>query len=312
MKKIIILLVLGAFFFIGCNEIPEDIDPKNIIFKTGNVENEWVSVEKGEFLAGMHNHEKVVNYDYEIMAAEVTYLQYAKYLNEALAAEKITIEDGFVKGFYKGDPFYKGRHELELKPKDYIYYNLNGVKCRMIFENGVFTVKEGFEKFPVGYASWFGANAYAEFYGYKLATLKEWEKAARGTDGNVFPWGFEEPTTEMANFHHSKDPFDEENAATPVAFYNGQKHGDFQTKDNRSVYGCYDMAGNVAEWIGELQHGSHLRLIYGGSFMEYGYNLRLFTENSAIPEYCSFQVGFRCTRTAEGVHIEEDSDKVLH
>lgn len=301
MKKIIniSILVVGLFLIISCGEIPEDIHPDTVPVNLTVNENDWVLVEKGEFISGLNENENEIPYDYEIMVTEVTYAQYADYLNSALEESLIEIEDGLIKGYYKGDAFHNKRHEFEIIEGDYTYYDLNGVKCRMILKDGIFSVKKGYEKFPVAYVSWFGANAYSLYYGYNLATLEEWEKAARGGDNRTFPWGFEEPTPDIANYHHSKDPFDKENAATPVGFYNGEKHGEFQTRSNQSVYGCYDMAGNVAEWIGTIQHGSHLRLIYGGSFMEYGYNLRSFTENSSVPEYCSFQVGFRCSRKVE-------------
>jgi len=306
LKKYFIFICLLIIF--SCSEIPEDIDPQSVPFNSTVNENDWILVPKGEFISGLNEHEEEVPYDYEIMVTEVTYSQYSEYLNSAENDDLIQIEDGFVKGFYDGDEFRRMRHEIEIKEGNYIYYDLNGVKCRMKYENGIFSVKDGYERFPIAYVSWFGANAYAEYYGYDLASLKEWEKAARGSDKRTYPWGFEEPTPDIANYHHSKDPFDHENAATPVGFYNGLKHGDFQTRNNKSPYGCYDMAGNVAEWLGTLQHGSHLRLIYGGSFMEYGYNLRSFTENSAVPEYCSFQVGFRCTRKV----TKSKTDKVNH
>jgi len=312
MKKIINISILlaGLFLIISCSEIPEDIHPDTVPVNLTVSESDWVLVEKGDFISGLNEKENEVSYDYEIMVTEVTYAQYADYLNSALKDDLIEIEDGFIKGFYKGDAFHKKRHEFKIEEGNYIYYDLNGVKCRMKFADGIFTVRKGYEKFPVAYVSWFGANAYAEYYGFTLANVKEWEKAARGGDNRTYPWGFEEPTPDIANYHHSKDPFDHENAATPVGFYNGKKHGDFQTRNNKSVYGCYDMAGNVAEWIGTVQYGSHLRLIYGGSFMEYGYNLRSFTENSSVPEYCSFQVGFRCTRKLD--NEVRESDQVLH
>ena len=138
-------------------------------------------------------------------------------------------------------------------------------------------------------------KAYADFNEYRLPTSHEWEKAARGPNGQPYP--FEgKPSPQNANYHHSKDPFDVSNGTTPVGFYNGRVQGDFQTVDSPSPYGCYDMAGNVSEWLGELHKGSHLRLFYGGSMMDYGYNLRSFTENSGLPQYASFQVGFRCVR----------------
>jgi len=304
------LLLTGLLFLLSCSEIPEDIHPDTVSMNLTIDENDWVLVEKGEFISSLNEHEDEVPYDYEIMVTEVTYSQYAEYLNSALKDKFIQEENGIIKGYYKGDAFHNMRHEFKMEEGDYVYYDLNGVKCRMKFEGGTFSVRPGYEKFPVAYVSWFGANAYAEYYRYKLADVKEWEKAARGGDNRTYPWGFEEPTPDIANYHHSKDPFDHENAATPVGFYNGKKHGDFQTRSNESVYGCYDMAGNVAEWMGTVQHGSHLRLIYGGSFMEYGYNLRSFTENSSVPEYCSFQVGFRCTRRVG--EEEKEVDQVLH
>jgi formylglycine-generating enzyme required for sulfatase activity len=120
----------------------------------------------------------------------------------------------------------------------------------------------------VTYVTWYGANAYANYYGYRLPTVFEWEKAARGQDGRAYPF-IHEPTSERANYHHSHDPFDKANGTTPVGFYNGEKQGDFQTFNSPSPYGCYDMAGNVAEWLGNILHGSHLRLFYGGSMMSY-------------------------------------------
>ena len=312
MKKYITIsiLLIGLLLVLSCSEIPEDIDPNTVQFNSTVNESDWVLVEKGEFISGLNEREDEVPYDYEIMVTEVTYAQYADYLNSAQNDDLIQIENGLIKGFYKGDAFHKKRHEFEILEGNYIYYDLNGVKCRMIYDEGIFSVRKGYEIFPVAYVSWFGANAYAEYYGVTVANVKEWEKAARGSDDRTFPWGFDEPTPDIANYHHSKDPFDHENAATPVGFYNGEKHGDFQTRNNQSVYGCYDMAGNVAEWIGTVQHGSHLRLIYGGSFMEYGYNLRSFTENSSVPEYCSFQVGFRCSKKVGGE--DKESDQVLH
>ena len=312
MKKYIIIsfLFISLLIVFSCSEIPEDIHPDTVPVNLTVNESDWVLVEKGEFISGLNENENEVLYDYEIMVTEVTYAQYAVYLNFALKENIIEVKDGLIKGFYKGDAFHKKRHEFEILEGNYIYYDLNGVKCRMIYDEGIFSVRKGYEIFPVAYVSWFGANAYAEYYGVTVANVKEWEKAARGSDDRTFPWGFDEPTPDIANYHHSKDPFDHENAATPVGFYNGEKHGDFQTRNNQSVYGCYDMAGNVAEWIGTVQHGSHLRLIYGGSFMEYGYNLRSFTENSSVPEYCSFQVGFRCSKKVGGE--DKESDQVLH
>jgi formylglycine-generating enzyme required for sulfatase activity len=81
-----------------------------------------------------------------------------------------------------------------------------------------------------------------------------------------------------------------------VGFYNGGRYGEYQTRDARSPYGLYDMAGNVWQWTADLTEGAHYRILRGGSKDNYGYNLRVWTRNSAEPEYMSPAAGFRCVR----------------
>jgi len=290
------ITLFGLMIFLtGCSDPAPDVDPASVNSDLTIDPTTWVTIPAGEFLYGLNEHRVNIDYDYQIMVTEVTYVQYAAYLNAALQVGGIKITDGFVVGPYPGDVFHNGRHEYPIKKGDYQYYNLNGLKTRLHLNNDQFTVSPGYERFPVAYVTWMGAWAYAEYYGYRLPDSKEWEKAARGLTGQAYPFN-DEPNPQNANYHHSRDPFDAANGTTPVGFYNGRNHGGFQTTDSPSPYGCYDMAGNVAEWLGELHEGSHLRLFYGGSMMNYGYDLRSFTENSGIPQYASFQVGFRCVK----------------
>ncbi len=86
---------------------------------------------------------------------------------------------------------------------------------------------------PVTLVSQEDALAFCKWADTSLPTEMQWEKAARGTDGRIFPWGNHVPTTELCNFA------EHENDTTPVGRYSPQ--GD-------SPYGCVDMSGNVCEW----------------------------------------------------------------
>jgi len=315
------MMVLPLIFFMSCGKPAAEIHPSNIDMNLTVKPGEWVPVPAGEFISGYNGHHVDISYDYEIMKTEVTNKEYADYLNEAYKAEKIYVKSGNVLGHYKGDIFGGGgpigRHEKRVPAQDYEYYNLSGERARIIFADGEFYVVTGYENFPTTYVSWVGAFAFSEHYGWRLPLKHEWEKAARGTDGRSYPHGNFDPIPAFCNYHHSKDPFDKFNGVTPIGFYNGNTHGDFKTKNAQSPYGCYDMAGNVAEWTGDLVIGSHQRYIYGGSMMEYGFEMRSFTENSGVmghvddetgyvPPYMSFQVGFRCVRSEFQPNVMED------
>lgn len=311
------LMILGSFFIMNCSgKVAEDVNPRSVKMNLTVNPNSWAKIESGKFISGFNEHEIEIDYDYEIMITEVTNSQFADFLNEALDT-LIYVKNGEVFGNYHGDEFHNGRHEKHVTNQDYQYYNLNGEKARIRFSGGKFSVSEGYENFPVNYVSWMGANAYANFYDYRLPLKHEWEKAARGTDGRSYPHGNSEPTSEWANYHHSGDPFDKSNGLTPVGFYNGEKHGGFQTKNSKSPFGCYDMAGNVAEWTGDIIKGSHQRYIKGGSMMEYAFELRSYVENSGVPgfvdeevgyvkPYMSFQVGFRCVKSQHKPRVIEE------
>lgn len=267
---------------------------------TGIDPDSWALIPAGEYLQGQFEHEAAVDYDYEMMVTPVTNEQYARFLNEALASEEIEITQEAVTGYYPGDEFHGYEHEEEVPAGSYPYVPLDDPSLRLSFGGEVFSALEGYENHPMTMVTWFGARAYCEFYGWRLPGELEWEKAARGTDGRPFPWG-ETIQNGNANFYASRDPFEEfagkSGDTTPVGFYNGRTYDGFETIDSPSPYGLYDMAGNVWQWTGNDYEDQHYRYLRGGSKAEYGFNLRVWTRNSATPEYAGPNAGFRCARS---------------
>ena len=140
---------------------------------------------------------------------------------------------------------------------------------------------------PIVEVSWRVAKFYADWANMALPSAEQWEKAARGTDGRIYPWG----NKWRDGYCNTK----EEGIATttPVGQYSPQ--GD-------SPYGCVDMAGNVREWTTSSRRILFIldKLPYarGGSYDSYQDNVRvtdLFLGNHNDRQEYS-DVGFRLVR----------------
>ena len=137
--------------------------------------------------------------------------------------------------------------------------------------------------------TWSQANNYAKWAGKRLPNEKEWEKAARGTDGRMFPWG---------------NTFDD----TYVVWDQRTSRGGSIAKPE-SPYGCFDMAGSVWEWTADWYHpypgndipmeqyGETYKVMRGGSnFNNYSF-YRTTQRYYLLPEEISnYPVGFRCVK----------------
>ena len=298
MKTTLISLALLVLLAAGCASTSTEPSSMPDI-DTGIDPEAWITIPAGEFLMGQHEHETMVEYDYEIMVTDVTNAQFADYLNQSLAAGTVQIEEQEITGYYPGDEFNAGRHEEEVPEGDYLHVPLDDEGLRLDYDEASFSPKAGYENHPMVLVTWFGAKAYCEFFDWRLPSEIEWEKAARGDDGRPYPWGVGIERNN-ANYYSSHDVFEKAAGAggdtTPVGFYNGGTYDGYQTIDSPSPYGLYDMAGNVWQWTGDVYEEQHYRYMRGGSKDNYAYNLRVWTRNNAGPEYYSPGVGFRCVR----------------
>lgn len=161
---------------------------------------------------------------------------------------------------------------------------------------------ETLARWPALFVTWSEASDFCRTRDKRLPTEAEWEKAARGNSGNLFPWGKRPPTPALAMFgqyHVHEIPI-----VAPVD--SGEK--------GRSPYGLHHMAGNAAEWVEDWfgidyyatmpdrnPHGpanGRYKVVRGGSWKSAPALLRTATRSGASPGQRAATIGFRCARSA--------------
>jgi serine/threonine-protein kinase len=161
--------------------------------------------------------------------------------------------------------------------------------------------ERGYEDHPAVEVTWEAANAYCAWVDRRLPTEAEWEKAARGPKGQIYPWGDEAPNCGLVNFWDGNKVCADGTASV----------GSFPA--GASPYGALDMSGNVwewtADWYDEFYYeaapsenptgpaSGNSKVFRGGAWESGPRNLRASDRNNDQTNAARYRLGFRCALT---------------
>ncbi len=261
----LVVVLVGIVFYLR-------LDPPS------HINGEMVQVPAGSFMY-QDKTDTTLDHPYYIDKYEVTIGQYLKFLR---ALQKNNNDDSAWR-----DPAQPADHSTTHEPQDWdniwkcIRYGQPYNKVILTLDDPVFNV------------DWYDAEAFAKWAGKRLPTEKEWEKAARGSNGFLYPWG------------NTFQPFG--NNMVPVA---NQDPGDvpqhsYMVVDEMgkdvSPYGVIGMAGNVSEWTGDLVASASfasvkVAIVRGANFQTKDPDHLLLTNRitNIVPAKRFYWLGFRC------------------
>jgi formylglycine-generating enzyme required for sulfatase activity len=158
---------------------------------------------------------------FQVEITEVTYAQYVAFLNWKRST----------------DPSWSHKNGCDGQICVATRNDTGGENSNIIFDSANYDVNSVISNLPVVNVTWYGAKAYCEAIGRRLPTEAEWERAARGNDNRIYPWGND---WNVANAKTNR-PRDAAVGPVPAGSLTG----------GASPYAVYDLAGNVAEWVSD-------------------------------------------------------------
>ena len=279
-RKVFLLVLILAVLVIclsSCNILCDcAVDNSKLpLIKKASIDNkEMVLIEAGNFIMGTDKIDKE-NTHRKIGAVKPLYL-------DQHPARKVFLDSYYI------DKYEVTNYEYKKFLDSSGYDELPGH-----WDNGTYSL--GTEDHPVTHVTWREALTYALWADKTLPSEAQWEKAARGMDGRLFPWG--------NNYEKGQSNIDIDGSRALV------KVGSYP--EDVSPYQVYDMAGNVMEWTIDwylpypgnthtnLKFGKLLKVLRGNAFQKAGHYFLdayrySFTRTEADPNDYFENVGFRC------------------
>ena len=178
-------------------------------------------------------------------------------------------------------------------------------KFGTLYYDSRFHSRPGLENYPINNITWHAADEYCKWKEKRLPTEAEWEKAARGTTAQAYPWGNIPPSDTLARYFQTWTKEEKHKVMVPVqALTEGQ-----------SPFGLFNMAGNVKEWVDDWYDreyyneqseyanprgpiGGEFKVVRGGSWRDMKGFIYSTFRNSGNPKSRMDDYGFRCAKNA--------------